>query len=84
MQISLLKDELRIKETEKALYESKVGEIQSLGHMKTNQMKLLEEQLNNEKYEKDKLQKQLEDAHKKVWISSPYYDTGHGSRTPWF
>ena len=55
-----------MKDKEKCDFESTVQEIKSIGHMKNNQLKLLEEQLVQEKNQRVKLENDLKEMSYKV------------------
>lgn len=65
-QIKFLNEEVKKKERESTAFQSTIGEFQSLGKMKSDQLKLLEDQLQCEKSEKQKLFQDLEDLQVKV------------------
>ncbi|XP_057303242.1 kinectin-like isoform X1 [Hydractinia symbiolongicarpus] len=64
--IKFLNEEVQKKERESTAFQSTIGEFQSLGKMKSDQLKLLEDQLQCEKSEKQKLFQDLEDLQVKL------------------
>ena len=69
LQIGLLQEELRRTEKEKTSFQTTVNEIQNIGEMKNNQVKLLEEQLEKEKMERTQLEHTFHELRYKVMRS---------------
>ena len=64
----MLQEELRRTEQEKISFQSTVNEIQKIGEMKNNQVKLLEEQLEKEKIERNQLENTFHELRYKVSV----------------
>ena len=62
----MLQEELKRKDQEKMSFETTVNEIQNIGNMKNNQLKLLEDQLEKEKKERNLMERSLHDLRHKV------------------